>query len=48
MGWCEGERVGTVGEGLDAPLTVIIKHSKLGLGARMERKKQPERVIVPS
>ncbi|KAJ2924755.1 hypothetical protein H1R20_g12338, partial [Candolleomyces eurysporus] len=34
MGWSEGERIGSVGEGLDAPLTAIIKHSKLGLGAR--------------
>jgi hypothetical protein len=33
MGWSEGERIGTVGEGLDVPLTAIIKHSKLGLGA---------------
>ncbi|KAF8634262.1 hypothetical protein AX17_004219 [Amanita inopinata Kibby_2008] len=32
MGWSEGNRVGVTG-GLDAPLTAIIKRSKLGLGA---------------
>ncbi|EJD03029.1 uncharacterized protein FOMMEDRAFT_146750 [Fomitiporia mediterranea MF3/22] len=32
MGWSEGEKIGISG-GLDAPITAIIKHSKLGLGA---------------
>jgi hypothetical protein len=32
MGWSEGERIGLTG-GLDAPLTAVIKHTKLGLGA---------------
>ncbi|THH10519.1 hypothetical protein EW145_g1277 [Phellinidium pouzarii] len=32
MGWSEGGRIGISG-GLDAPLTAIIKNSKLGLGA---------------
>ena len=32
MGWTEGEKIGVSG-GLDAPITAIIKHSKLGLGA---------------
>ncbi|KAF9557967.1 hypothetical protein CPC08DRAFT_710000 [Agrocybe pediades] len=32
MGWSEGVRIGHTG-GLDAPLTAIIKHTKLGLGA---------------
>ncbi|KZP26541.1 hypothetical protein FIBSPDRAFT_928685 [Athelia psychrophila] len=31
MGWSEGERIGT--SGLDAPLTAVIKNTKLGLGA---------------
>ncbi|KNZ82050.1 Protein SQS1 [Termitomyces sp. J132] len=32
MGWSEGQRIGITG-GLDAPLTAVIKRSKLGLGA---------------
>ncbi|KAK2464354.1 hypothetical protein APHAL10511_003811 [Amanita phalloides] len=32
MGWSAGDRIGVTG-GLDQPLTAIIKHSKLGLGA---------------
>jgi len=32
MGWKEGERIGVTG-GLAAPLTAVIKTSKLGLGA---------------
>ncbi|KAL5507239.1 SQS1 [Sanghuangporus vaninii] len=32
MGWAKGEKIGVSG-GLDAPITAIIKHSKLGLGA---------------
>ncbi|KAF8624629.1 hypothetical protein AX15_005783 [Amanita polypyramis BW_CC] len=32
MGWSEGNRIGVSG-GLDKPVTAIIKHSKLGLGA---------------
>ncbi|KAF7972549.1 hypothetical protein HWV62_17756 [Athelia sp. TMB] len=32
MGWSEGDRIGTSG-GLDAPLTAVIKNTKLGLGA---------------
>ncbi|KAF8965559.1 hypothetical protein BDZ97DRAFT_1903998 [Flammula alnicola] len=32
MGWSEGTRIGYTG-GLDAPLTAIIKNTKLGLGA---------------
>jgi hypothetical protein len=32
MGWSNGERIGVDGQGLDAPLAVIIKRSKLGLG----------------
>ncbi|KAL5523824.1 hypothetical protein ACEPAG_7997 [Sanghuangporus baumii] len=32
MGWAAGEKIGVSG-GLDAPITAIIKHSKLGLGA---------------
>lgn len=32
MGWSEGDRIGFTG-GLDVPLTAIIKHTKLGLGA---------------
>lgn len=32
MGWAEGDRIGTSG-GLDAPLTAVIKNTKLGLGA---------------
>lgn len=34
MGWSEGDRIGgTDSVGIEAPLTAIIKHSKLGLGA---------------
>ena len=34
MGWSEGGRIGsTTSVGLEVPLTAIIKHSKLGLGA---------------
>jgi len=32
MGWAEGDRIGVSG-GLDAPLTAVIKNTKLGLGA---------------
>jgi hypothetical protein len=32
MGWAEGQRIGVTG-GLDAPLTAVIKTTKLGLGA---------------
>ena len=32
MGWSEGDRIGITG-GLDAPLTTVIKHTKLGQGA---------------
>lgn len=32
MGWSEGDRIGITG-GLDVPLTAVIKHTKLGLGA---------------
>lgn len=32
MGWVAGESIGVSG-GLDAPITAIIKHTKLGLGA---------------
>lgn len=32
MGWSEGQKIGISG-GLDAPLTAIIKNTKLGLGA---------------
>ncbi|KAF9264106.1 hypothetical protein L218DRAFT_863575 [Marasmius fiardii PR-910] len=32
MGWADGDRIGLSG-GLNDPLTAIIKHSKLGLGA---------------
>ncbi|KAF9455336.1 hypothetical protein BDZ94DRAFT_1278370, partial [Collybia nuda] len=32
MGWSEGDRIGVTG-GLDAPLTAVIKNTKLGLGA---------------
>ncbi|KAG5643307.1 hypothetical protein DXG03_001191 [Asterophora parasitica] len=32
MGWSEGQRIGVTG-GLDAPLTAVIKNTKLGLGA---------------
>jgi len=37
MGWSEGKQIGTSG-GLDQPLTAIIKHSKLGLGATRQAK----------
>ncbi|PPR07557.1 hypothetical protein CVT24_008753 [Panaeolus cyanescens] len=34
MGWSEGDRIGGMpGSGLEAPLTAVIKHTKLGLGA---------------
>ncbi|KIK94890.1 hypothetical protein PAXRUDRAFT_420075 [Paxillus rubicundulus Ve08.2h10] len=34
MGWSEGDRIGgTTSAGIEVPLTVIIKNSKLGLGA---------------
>lgn len=34
MGWAEGDRIGArAGAGLAAPLTAIIKTTKLGLGA---------------
>jgi hypothetical protein len=36
MGWSNGERIGVDGQGPDAPLAVIMKRTKLGLG--MERK----------
>ena len=32
MGWSDGDRIGLSG-GLDAPLTAIMKKTKLGLGA---------------
>jgi hypothetical protein len=32
MGWSEGDRIGISG-GLVAPLTAVIKNTKLGLGA---------------
>ncbi|KAG6853033.1 hypothetical protein C0991_007325 [Blastosporella zonata] len=32
MGWSEGQRIGMTG-GLEAPLTAVIKNTKLGLGA---------------
>ena len=32
MGWAEGDRIGKAG-GLSAPLTAVIKNTKLGLGA---------------
>ena len=32
MGWSEGDRIGISG-GLAAPLTAVIKNTKLGLGA---------------
>ncbi|KAL0957062.1 hypothetical protein HGRIS_003160 [Hohenbuehelia grisea] len=34
MGWADGDRIGISG-GLDAPLTAVIKNTKLGLGATM-------------
>ncbi|EMD33822.1 hypothetical protein CERSUDRAFT_160116 [Gelatoporia subvermispora B] len=34
MGWAEGDRIGLSG-GLDAPLTAVIKKTKLGLGATL-------------
>ena len=34
MGWSDGDRIGLSG-GLDAPLTAIMKKTKLGLGATM-------------
>ncbi|CAK5275125.1 unnamed protein product [Mycena citricolor] len=33
MGWAEGERIGAGKDGLHAPLTAVIKNTKLGLGA---------------
>jgi hypothetical protein len=34
MGWAEGDRIGgDASTGIDAPLTAIIKNTKLGLGA---------------
>jgi hypothetical protein len=33
MGWAEGERIGVSAGGLHAPLTAVIKNTKLGLGA---------------
>jgi hypothetical protein len=33
MGWSEGNRIGGESGGLDAPLTAVVKTSKLGLGA---------------
>ena len=38
MGWSEGDSIGVSG-GLEAPLTAIIKTSKLGLGATPEHRK---------
>ena len=32
LSWKEGERIGITG-GLAAPLTVVVKNSRLGLGA---------------
>ncbi|TDL25994.1 hypothetical protein BD410DRAFT_560308 [Rickenella mellea] len=37
MGWAEGDRIGVTG-GLDAPLTAIMKTSKLGLGHTLSKK----------
>ena len=31
--WSEGEKIGLEGRGIDAPITAIMKKSKLGLGA---------------
>lgn len=33
MGWSEGQHIGISSNGLGAPLTAIVKNSKLGLGA---------------
>lgn len=33
MGWTEGQRIGVNGAALAAPLTAVIKTTKLGLGA---------------
>ena len=33
MGWSEGDRIGMQAGGLQDPLTAVIKHTKLGLGA---------------
>ena len=37
MGWTDGERIGLSNPGLDAPLTAIMKKTKLGLGAAPSR-----------
>ena len=37
MGWADGERIGLTNPGLDAPLTAIMKKTKLGLGATMSQ-----------
>ena len=34
MGWSEGDRIGASTNGLEAPLTAVIKTTKLGLGAK--------------
>jgi len=34
MGWSEGDRIGASTNGLEVPLTAVIKTSKLGLGAK--------------
>jgi hypothetical protein len=31
--WSEGEKIGLEGRGIDAPITAVMKKSKLGLGA---------------
>ncbi|KAJ7213150.1 hypothetical protein GGX14DRAFT_620332 [Mycena pura] len=33
MGWADGQRIGAAADGLHAPLTAVIKNTKLGLGA---------------
>ncbi|KAL4246617.1 Splicing-associated domain-containing protein [Abortiporus biennis] len=35
MGWAEGERIGLTSKGLEAPLTAVMKKTKLGLGAAL-------------
>ena len=31
--WSEGDKIGLEGRGIDAPITAVMKMSKLGLGA---------------
>ena len=35
MGWSDGDRIGLSNPGLEAPLTAIMKKTKLGLGATL-------------